>query len=169
MGRRAATPPLHSARRPTLSLGGCASSGWSEGGNLTIEYRWADGRTDHLPELAAESRRAQSRCHRGFGHPNGPCGQTRDVDHNRSCSRPRATSFCTHKCCCTCSRRLMAHNGHPNALSRCPLSGEYRTSFELSVRSAYDPLLPRTGCLPCDRLFPFPAFLGYPTITSFRS
>jgi len=35
-------------------LGGCASSGWSEGGNLTIEYRWADGRTDHLPELADE-------------------------------------------------------------------------------------------------------------------
>jgi putative ABC transport system substrate-binding protein len=28
--------------------------GWIEGQNITIEWRWAAGRLDHLPELAAE-------------------------------------------------------------------------------------------------------------------
>src|SRR5262245_64075594 len=28
--------------------------GWVEGRNLTIEYRWADGRTERLSELASE-------------------------------------------------------------------------------------------------------------------
>jgi putative tryptophan/tyrosine transport system substrate-binding protein len=37
--------------------------GWVEGRNLAIEYRWAEGRTERLADLANDSRPAQSRCH----------------------------------------------------------------------------------------------------------
>jgi putative ABC transport system substrate-binding protein len=45
-----------SAQRQTTDalVGRLRELGWSDGRNLTIEYRWADGRTEHLPELAAE-------------------------------------------------------------------------------------------------------------------
>ena len=33
---------------------GCASSGWVEGQNVVIEYRFAEGRFERLPDLAAE-------------------------------------------------------------------------------------------------------------------
>jgi putative ABC transport system substrate-binding protein len=31
-----------------------AELGWNEGRNIAIEYRWADGRTERLPQIAAE-------------------------------------------------------------------------------------------------------------------
>ena len=37
---------------------GLASTGFVEGGNVVIQYRWAQGRNDRLPELAAELVRA---------------------------------------------------------------------------------------------------------------
>src|SRR6516164_3426871 len=46
----------------------------------------------------------------------------------------RLNVICVLKC------RLLAPNGHPNALSRCPPSGVKRTSVELSEMSAFEQL-----------------------------
>jgi ABC-type uncharacterized transport system substrate-binding protein len=35
-------------------LGRLRELGWTEGGNLSIEYRWAEGRPERIPEFAAE-------------------------------------------------------------------------------------------------------------------
>jgi putative ABC transport system substrate-binding protein len=66
----AAPPALHAQQEamPVIGLLGAASpgsnlaafrhglseTGWVEGQNVTIEYRWAEGRYDRLPALAAE-------------------------------------------------------------------------------------------------------------------
>jgi len=49
----AATPELNQTRVLAL-LQGLGESGFIEGRNVAIEYRFAAGRLDHLPELAAE-------------------------------------------------------------------------------------------------------------------
>src|SRR5688572_137202 len=48
-----ASPPSMAARVDALKQG-LADLGYREGRNLTIEYRWADGKDERLPALASE-------------------------------------------------------------------------------------------------------------------
>src|SRR5262249_36649902 len=48
------SPPSETNRLPSPFLQGLRESGWVEGQNLVIEYRWAEGNHVRLPELAAE-------------------------------------------------------------------------------------------------------------------
>ena len=52
--RPGADPPLIAALN-----GGLGDNGFVDGQNLTIDYRWADGRIDRLPTMAAELVRRQ--------------------------------------------------------------------------------------------------------------
>ena len=52
--RPGADPPLIAALN-----GGLGDNGFVDGQNLTIDYRWADGRIDRLPTMAAEHVRRQ--------------------------------------------------------------------------------------------------------------
>src|SRR5215471_6168509 len=57
-----ASPPeasAESAARVAAFRQGLREFGWIEGQNLAIEYRWAVGRADRLPALAAELVRLQ--------------------------------------------------------------------------------------------------------------
>src|SRR5215210_5558773 len=54
VGYLALTSPSPSAPWLAAFHRGLADTGYIEGQNLSIEYRWAEGRVDRLPALAAE-------------------------------------------------------------------------------------------------------------------
>ena len=48
------SPPSETNRQQSPFLQGLRELGWVEGQNLVIEYRWAEGNQEQVPELAAE-------------------------------------------------------------------------------------------------------------------
>jgi putative ABC transport system substrate-binding protein len=67
--------------------------GWSDGRNLTIEYRWAEGRNERFAEIAAEFVRLQGRCYCYAQHSPAARGQAGDIgdpDRGLATARPRS-------------------------------------------------------------------------------
>jgi hypothetical protein len=56
--------------------------GWTEGRNVAIEYRWAEGRNERFAELVAELRQAQGRHHCHARNPGRHCGEAGDIGHS---------------------------------------------------------------------------------------
>jgi putative ABC transport system substrate-binding protein len=54
IGYLAASPPTSSPARTEAFRQGLRELGYTEGKNIQIEYRWAEGKVDRLPHLASE-------------------------------------------------------------------------------------------------------------------
>ena len=91
-GQRPAMPAIgwHGGRSPDKSAHlvaafrqGLGETGYAENRNVAIQYRWADGRGDRLPALAADlvSRRVAVIAATG-GNASGTCGEGVDHDHS---------------------------------------------------------------------------------------
>src|SRR6478736_10120709 len=68
VGFLGATSPDVNASRLRVFRQGLKDTGYVEGENVTIEYRWAENQMDRLPELAAELVRRRVAVIAAFGH-----------------------------------------------------------------------------------------------------
>jgi len=57
----------------------CANLGWTEGRNVAIEYRWAEGRAERYTEIAAEFVRLKVDIY--VLNPSSPGGEAGDIRH----------------------------------------------------------------------------------------
>ena len=92
VGYLGAESPTLFASRLRAFHAGLGRLGFSEGQNLTIEYRWAEGNNDRLPALAAELAQRQVAVHRNAGKPcggtGGEAGHRNNSDRIRNRRRP---------------------------------------------------------------------------------
>jgi putative tryptophan/tyrosine transport system substrate-binding protein len=79
------TPGVEGGDRASIFVEGLAESGYIEGRNVTIEYRWAQGHYDRLPQLAAELVRRQVNVLVAAGRKG---GHRHDPDRVRNRNRP---------------------------------------------------------------------------------
>jgi len=74
--------PGESASLVSAFRQGLRDTGFIEGQNVSIAFRWAEGRYDRLPALAAEVVELRGLGVFGWRCPAGPRSQDRDVDNS---------------------------------------------------------------------------------------
>jgi hypothetical protein len=89
IGFLSSTSAESSALRVAAFRQGLSETGYIEGQNVAIEYRWAEGRYDRLSALAGDLIGPQGRCDRSNRHPVDTSGEERNFNDPDRLSRLR--------------------------------------------------------------------------------